>query len=269
MLSEFQRTLEPAGRGAVGRALQRARAALPRRGRELPASAGSGEEAMRQLRCSRAPCGAALLGRWPHARVALRACEFRQRPLRPTSSSRTRTSSRWILQQPRATALAVRDGKFIAVGDDAAVATRARRRDARIDAGGRTLIPGLNDSHLHAVRGGRFYNLELRWDGVDSLERALAMIREQAKRTPKGQWVRVIGGWSPYQFKEKRMPTVAELNEAAPDTPTFVLFLYSQGLHQPRCGAGARSHAARRRRRTAGATSSSMAARSCMPSRTR
>jgi predicted amidohydrolase YtcJ len=98
-----------------------------------------------------------------------------------------------------------------------------------IDAQGHTIIPGLNDSHAHAVRGGRFYNLELRWDGVESLERGLAMIREQAKRTPKGQWVRIIGGWSPYQFKERRMPTVKELNQAAPDTPTFVLFLYSQG----------------------------------------
>jgi hypothetical protein len=98
-----------------------------------------------------------------------------------------------------------------------------------IDAGGHTVIPGLNDSHTHVVRGGRFYNLELRWDGVESLQRGLAMIREQAERTPEGQWVRVIGGWSPYQFKERRMPTVKELNEAAPDTPTFVLFLYSQG----------------------------------------
>ena len=87
----------------------------------------------------------------------------------------------------------------------------------------------------HVIRGGRFYNLELRWDGVDSLERGLAMIREQAKRTPKGQWVRIIGGWSPYQFEEKRMPTVKELNEPRRDTPTFVLFLYSQGiLNAPR-----------------------------------
>ena len=79
----------------------------------------------------------------------------------------------------------------------------------------------------HAVRGGRFYNLELRWDGVDLLARGLAMIREQATRTPQGHWVRVIGGWSPYQFQEA-VPTITELNEAAPDTPTFVLF--SQGL---------------------------------------
>jgi predicted amidohydrolase YtcJ len=130
----------------------------------------------------------------------------------------------------RATAFAVRGGTFVAVGDDAVVTAHRGAKTRIIDAGGRTIISGLNDSHAHAVRGGRFYNLELRWDGVDSLERGLEMIREQAKRTPKGQWVRIIGGWSPYQFKEKRMPTVKELNEAAPNTPTFVLFLYSQGM---------------------------------------
>jgi predicted amidohydrolase YtcJ len=132
--------------------------------------------------------------------------------------------------RPQATAFAVKDGKFIAVGNESLAAPYRGEKTRLIDARGRTLIPGLNDSHAHVIRGGRFYNLELRWDGVDSLERALTMIREQARRTPKGQWVRVIGGWSPYQFKEKRMPTVRELNEAAPDTPTFVLFLYSQGM---------------------------------------
>ncbi len=131
---------------------------------------------------------------------------------------------------PAATALAVKDGVFVAVGDERDVAAHRGPTTRVIDARGRTLVPGLDDSHAHVVRGGRFYNLELRWDGVDSLARGLAMIREQARRTPAGQWVRVIGGWSPYQFVERRMPTVAELNEAAPDTPTFVLFLYSQGL---------------------------------------
>jgi predicted amidohydrolase YtcJ len=133
-------------------------------------------------------------------------------------------------QRPQATAFAVRGGNFVAVGNDADMAPYRGDNTRVIDARGRTVIPGLNDSHSHAVRGGRFYNLELRWDGVDSLERGLAMVREQAQRTPKGQWVRIIGGWSPYQFREKRMPTVKELNEAAPDTPTFVLFLYSQGM---------------------------------------
>ena len=133
-------------------------------------------------------------------------------------------------QRPQATAFAVRDGKFIAVGDAAEVERFRGEKTRRVDARGHTLIPGLNDSHAHAIRGGRFYNLELRWDGVDSLARALGMIREQAQRTPPGEWVRVIGGWSPYQFAENRMPTVKELNEAAPETPTFVLFLYSQGF---------------------------------------
>jgi predicted amidohydrolase YtcJ len=67
----------------------------------------------------------------------------------------------------------------------------------------RAVLLGLIDSHLHATRGGRFYNLELRWDGVPTLKQALGMVREQAKRTPKGEWVRVIGGWSSFQFKER------------------------------------------------------------------
>ena len=133
-------------------------------------------------------------------------------------------------QHPEATAFAVKDGTFVAVGTDAEMTAWGGPGTRVIDAHGRTIIPGLNDSHAHAIRGGRFYNLELRWDGIESLDRGLAMIREQANRTPKGQWVRVIGGWSPYQFSEKRMPTVRELNEAAPDTPTFVLYLYSQGM---------------------------------------
>lgn len=132
--------------------------------------------------------------------------------------------------RPTATAFAVKNGEFIAVGSDADMEAFRGASTRVIDARGRTVIPGLNDSHAHAIRAGRFYNLELRWDGVESLERGLAMIREQAQRTPEGQWVRVIGGWSPFQFKERRMPTVEELNKAAPDTPVFVLFLYSQGM---------------------------------------
>jgi predicted amidohydrolase YtcJ len=127
-------------------------------------------------------------------------------------------------------ALAVANGLIHATGTDEDI-QRFRGPDTRIvDLGGRTVVPGLCDSHLHVVRGGRFYNLELRWDGVPSLGKALSMVREQAARTPQGQWVRVIGGWTPFQFEERRMPTVAELNEAAPDTPVFVLFLYSKGF---------------------------------------
>src|SRR5690606_25629984 len=99
-----------------------------------------------------------------------------------------------------------------------------------IDLHKRTVIPGLNDSHLHLIRGGLNYNLELRWEGVPSLADALRMLKEQADRTPTPQWVRVVGGWSEFQFAEKRLPTLDELNRAAPDTPVFVLHLYDRAL---------------------------------------
>ncbi|MFD9513056.1 amidohydrolase [Streptomyces mirabilis] len=131
---------------------------------------------------------------------------------------------------PQASAVAIKDGKVTVVGDDKDVAGLISARTRVVDALGRRVIPGLNDSHLHVIRGGLNYVLELRWDGVPTLRQALTMLREQAARTPKGQWVRVVGGWSADQFAEKRLPTLAELNAAAPDTPVFVLHLYQSAL---------------------------------------
>jgi predicted amidohydrolase YtcJ len=126
--------------------------------------------------------------------------------------------------------VAIQDGKFLAVGDSDEV-MRHRTPDSQvIDLDGRTVIPGLNDSHLHLIRGGLNYNLELRWEGVPSLADALRMLREQAQRTPHPQWVRVVGGWNEFQFAEKRMPTIEEINACAPDTPVFVLHLYDRAL---------------------------------------
>ena len=129
-----------------------------------------------------------------------------------------------------AQAAAIRDGRFVAVGTDQEVMAYRGAHTEVIDLNRRTVIPGLNDSHLHLIRGGLNYNLELRWDGVPSLADGLRMLREQAQRTPPGQWVRVVGGWSEFQFAERRMPTLRELNEAAPDTPVFVLHLYDRAL---------------------------------------
>ncbi|MEM9252373.1 MAG: amidohydrolase family protein, partial [Planctomycetota bacterium] len=128
---------------------------------------------------------------------------------------------------PEASALATRGGKFVAVGSDAEVRRLIGPGTHVIDAKGQRVIPGLNDSHMHFVREGLVYHLETRWDGVESVEEALEMLREQAKRTPKGQWIRVIGGFSQFQFKERRMPTLEEINAAAPDHPVFVLYLYA------------------------------------------
>ncbi|MEU7728254.1 amidohydrolase [Streptomyces sp. NPDC040724] len=132
--------------------------------------------------------------------------------------------------RPAATAIAVRGGRIAALGDDGDVARLVGPATRVVDALGRRVVPGLNDSHLHVIRGGLNYVLELRWDGVRSLRQALSMLREQAGRTPRGQWIRVVGGWTAEQFAERRMPTAAELTAAAPDTPVFVLHLYQSAV---------------------------------------
>src|SRR5438067_1878984 len=129
-----------------------------------------------------------------------------------------------------ARAAAASSGRFIATGDDADVLKLRGPNTRVIDLGGRRVIPGLNDSHLHLIRGGLSYNLELRWEGVPSLADALRMLKEQARRTPPPQWVRVVGGWTEFQFAERRMPTLDEINAVSPDTPVFVLHLYDRAL---------------------------------------
>lgn len=132
--------------------------------------------------------------------------------------------------KPQATAVAMAGGRILAVGDAADLAPYAGPDTLRLDLAGRTVIPGLNDSHIHVIRGGLNYNMELRWDGVPSLADALRLLKEQARRTPPPQWVRVVGGWTEFQFAERRMPTLAEINAVSPDTPVFVLHLYDRAL---------------------------------------
>jgi predicted amidohydrolase YtcJ len=130
---------------------------------------------------------------------------------------------------PVAEAVAIRDGKFLAVGSEAEVREAAPEATV-IDAKGHRLIPGLIDSHMHIIRGGLNFNMELRWDGVTSLSEAMAMLKAQVARTPAPQWVRVVGGFTEHQFAEKRLPTIEELNAVAPDTPVFILHLYDRAL---------------------------------------
>src|SRR6267154_150369 len=115
--------------------------------------------------------------------------------------------------RPFAEAVAIQNGRFISVGSNQEIMRLRASNTETIDLGGRTVIPGLNDSHMHPIRGGLNYNMELRWDGV-----------------PSPQWVRVIGGWTEFQFAERRMPTLEEINQAAPDTPVFVLHLYDRAF---------------------------------------
>lgn len=133
-------------------------------------------------------------------------------------------------KRPQVSAVALADGVVAAVGNDPEIMALANDRTQLIDLAKRRVVPGLNDSHMHLIRGGLNYNMELRWEGVPSLAIALDMLREQALVTPPPQWVRVVGGWSEFQFAERRMPTLAEINKAAPDTPVFILHLYGRAL---------------------------------------
>jgi len=132
--------------------------------------------------------------------------------------------------QPEVDTVAVTDGRFSAVGRARDIMPTAGPATQVLDLGGRRVIPGLIDSHTHVIRGGLNYNMELRWDGVPSLADAMSMLKRQAKNTPAPQWVRVVGGFTQYQFAEKRLPTLDEINDAAPDTPVFILHLYDRAL---------------------------------------
>ncbi len=131
---------------------------------------------------------------------------------------------------PEAEAIAIRDGRVQSVGRTADIMPLAGPGTRLIDAGGRRVIPGLIDSHMHIIRGGLNYNMELRWDGVRSLAQAMEMLKAQVAITPPPQWVRVVGGFTEHQFAEKRLPTLDEVNAIAPDTPVFILHLYDRAL---------------------------------------
>jgi predicted amidohydrolase YtcJ len=130
----------------------------------------------------------------------------------------------------RVSAIAIRDGMVAMVGSDADVMALKGANTQVIDAGGRTVVPGLNDAHTHFIRGGLTYSNELRWDGVPSLADGLRILRVQAARTPAPHWVQIIGGWSYQQFAEKRMPTLDEINAATGDTPAMLQHMYDRTL---------------------------------------
>src|SRR6266704_2181246 len=131
---------------------------------------------------------------------------------------------------PTATAVAIKDGRFLAVGRDSEIMRLVGTKTRVIDLKGRRVLPGLIDNHLHIIRGGLNFNMELRWDGVRSLTDALSMLKRQVAVTPPPQWVRVVGGFTEHQFAEKRLPTLEEINALAPDTPVFLLHLYDRAL---------------------------------------
>jgi predicted amidohydrolase YtcJ len=136
-------------------------------------------------------------------------------------------------QSATAEALAVRQDKILGVGSSAEIRKRAGPQTKVIDLGGRTVIPGLIDSHMHAIRAALFYATEVNWIGARSIAEALERIRVKAEAAKPGEWIIVAGGWTPQQFAEKRRPTQAELVAAAPDHPVYIQLFYSSALLTP------------------------------------
>lgn len=133
-------------------------------------------------------------------------------------------------ENPAPQAVAISGGLFVAAGDEQEIRALAGPDTQIVDLRGRRAVPGLIDSHMHIIRGGLNYNMELRWDGVRSLGQAMEMLKRQVAATPPPQWVRVVGGFTEHQFAEKRLPTLDEINAIAPDTPVFILHLYDRAL---------------------------------------
>jgi predicted amidohydrolase YtcJ len=132
-----------------------------------------------------------------------------------------------------AEALAVRDGKIVAVGRSTDIRNLAGPATRIIDLGSRTVIPGLIDSHMHAIRAALFYATEVNWIGTRSIPEAMERIATAARTLRPGRWIIVAGGWTEQQFAEKRRPTQAELVAAAPDDPVYIQLFYAAALLSP------------------------------------
>ncbi|MGH8914684.1 MAG: amidohydrolase family protein, partial [Acidimicrobiia bacterium] len=119
-------------------------------------------------------------------------------------------------------AIAVAAGRILATGTSADLEPLRSEMTSVIDAGARRVMPGLIDSHLHMVRAGLRWDVDIRWHDLTSLSQGLELIARAGEDRPGGHWIAVLGGWHPGQFSEGRAPSRSELDEAAPDHPVFV-----------------------------------------------
>jgi len=130
---------------------------------------------------------------------------------------------------PEPSVIAIRDGRIVGLGEASEAEHWLGAETRAVDLGGRRVIPGLVDSHLHAIRAGLSYLDELDWTEVRSLSEALQSVARAAERLRAGQWILALGGWHPARFvDEPRMPTRQELDAASGDRPVFVHPVYGR-----------------------------------------
>ncbi|MFQ5348774.1 MAG: amidohydrolase family protein, partial [Rhodothalassiaceae bacterium] len=126
-----------------------------------------------------------------------------------------------------ASALAIRDGRVIAVGGDAQIRDLAGAATRTVDLGGHRVIPGLIDNHDHVIRATEYWTWEARLDGVTSREESVRILQAKAASLPPEAWLLVLGGWGEEQFTDDpRGFSRAELDAIAPDRPAFLQVRY-------------------------------------------
>jgi predicted amidohydrolase YtcJ len=130
-------------------------------------------------------------------------------------------------------AVAISGGRLVATGSSAEIRKVAGTATRIIDLGGRTVIPGLIDSHIHAIRAGLKFSTEASWIGATSIAEATDRIRQAALYAKPGSWIVIGGGWTPSQFAEGRRPTQSEIIAAAPDHPVYIQLFYSAAFISP------------------------------------
>jgi len=126
-------------------------------------------------------------------------------------------------------ALEIEAGRITAAGSTDELRKLAGPSTKIIDLGGRTVIPGLIDSHIHAIRAGFRYATEVNWEGAADITEALERLRSAAREKPDS-WLIVAGGWTPRQFAENRRPTEAEIASAALGHPVYIQLFYGYVL---------------------------------------
>jgi len=145
-------------------------------------------------------------------------------------------------------AVAIRGGRVVAVGRNADIRKFEGAQTRVIDAGGRTVIPGLIDNHAHFIRVAEKWHYEMRLDGITSRAQVLQMIRDRVKAAKPGEWIVALGGWSEEQFTDDaRGFPLAELDQLAPENPVALQAVYrhtylnTAGLKAAKIDAGTRN----------------------------
>ena len=127
-------------------------------------------------------------------------------------------------------AIAIEGDRIAATGRTDDIRKLAGPSTKTIDLGGRTVIPGLIDSHIHAVRAGFRFATEVSWEGAASITEALARLKSASAREQPDSWLVVAGGWTPRQFTEDRRPTEAEIASASSGHPVYIQLFYGYVL---------------------------------------